>query len=314
MIQIMNSAFQNAFNLGLSLSASVEEYKHFIDLYKPYIHSIYFSLPLGAKFHTRSIIAQQFEDPEIQREFWDLLRLFNDHNIKLELVLNTYRLNEIDLLNAKKLLTDKGISVDFVSILDEYYESVKDLFPGIPVVYSFNNNCNFNNENALLAIKGKYEYIVVGRSFLRDNAAFRNLSEAGFKVVHLLNNGCSFNCKTCRESNECYSIFSRNLAKYDIEYLYALQSVMPFELYDGSIQTQYISVYKISNRSSGLRYLQRCLNSYLNNRVLDYLNIDKLNLALWCKLRHITKYCYDMDIEKIFSYKEEILRHNIIVK
>ena len=296
------------------MSASVEEYKHFIDLYKPYIHSIYFSLPLGAKFHTRSIIAQQFEDPEIQREFWDLLRLFNDHNIKLELVLNTYRLNEIDLLNAKKLLTDKGISVDFVSILDEYYESVKDLFPGIPVVYSFNNNCNFNNENALLAIKGKYEYIVVGRSFLRDNAAFRNLSEAGFKVVHLLNNGCSFNCKTCRESNECYSIFSRNLAKYDIEYLYALQSVMPFELYDGSIQTQYISVYKISNRSSGLRYLQRCLNSYLNNRVLDYLNIDKLNLALWCKLRHITKYCYDMDIDKIFSYKEEILRHNIIVK
>ena len=310
----MSNEIVKQFNIGLSLDTSLHEYINFLHRNKKYIHSIYFSLPLGDKFHTRKIIAKQFESNATRELFWGLLNVIKDTGINIELVLNTYTLTENDIWTAKQLLDSHKISIDSVSILDEYYDVVIKAFPNIPLVYSFNNNSNFHDPKKIDLLAQKYDSCVLGRSFLRDNNVFDAIKKTTTTVILLLNNGCSFNCLTCRKANKCKDIFQYNLKKYDIEYLYSLQSIMPFELYDGTLDLSLIDIFKISNRSSGIAYLQKCLDSYINNSTIEYLKTSKRNFSLWCRLRHISEYCDKFDLKKILKYKEEILGHQVNVK
>lgn len=76
---------------------------------------------------------------------------------------------------------------------------------------------------------------------------------------------------------------------------------MPFELYDGTLDLSLIDIFKISNRSSGIAYLQKCLDSYINNSTIEYLKTSKRNFSLWCRLRHISEYCDKFDLKKNFK-------------
>ena len=58
----MQELLKKKFSIGISLAMEYEDYKKIIDDYEYYIYSVYFSPPLGHKFHSRSIIGKQLED------------------------------------------------------------------------------------------------------------------------------------------------------------------------------------------------------------------------------------------------------------
>ena len=307
------SSFKRKFNIGLTLATTLHEYIDFLNKYKEYIYSVYFSLPLGEKFHTRKIISQQFETYKNRELFWDLLKLSVENDIRIELVLNTYSLTSDDIYLAKNTLIQHNIKVDSISILDNYYAQVSSLFPNTPLVYSFNNTANLKDIKEIDKLKDRYAVCVFGRSYLRNNEVFEKYRKTNLRVSVLLNNGCSFNCKTCYKAKDCFSTFSQNLQIHEIEYLYALQSIMPFELYDGTLDMSVIDILKVSNRSSSLMYLKRCLDSYLNNSTVSYLNENTQNYHLWCRLRHFSDYYNHMSLDKIIMYKEKLLGHKVQV-
>lgn len=66
---------------------------------------------------------------------------------------------------------------------------------------------------------------MIGRKFLCDINCMRYINDLGLDVKLLLNNGCSFNCGTCRAGRKnCEKVFKQNLSKFNIEEIYALQS------------------------------------------------------------------------------------------
>ena len=301
------SSFNKVFNIGLPLQTNRNEFYDFISSYKEYIHSIYFSLPLGDRFHTREIICNQFKNEETINLFWDLLKMVQEAGIKLELLFNTYHLTDNDFIVSQEMIQRYNIHIDFVALLDSYYNKVKELFPAATYVYSFNNFYNFKSSDTINKIVENYDYCVLGRSHIRNNDLFKMLSSNGVNVVLLLNNGCSFNCLTCRKSNLCNAVFLNNLKEYDINYLYALQSVMPFELHNGIINKNFVKLYKIASRSGDIDYLKKCMDSYINNRTFDYINESPQNYLLWCRLRHIGAFADNLDIKEILANKESII-------
>lgn len=137
---------------------------------------------------------------------------------------------------------------------------------------------------------------------------FSYLHEQGKQTYLLLNNGCSFNCGTCNNVlSVCERSFLKNLEKHTVEYLYALQSIFPHELRDGTIDPTHICCFKISNRSSDLKFLRGVMDSYITGRVDDYVHADKNNYAFWGRAGYFWKYYSTMDLRKIRKYKEEIL-------
>ena len=138
------------------------------------------------------------------------------------------------------------------------------------------------------------------------------IKENGVDVKFLLNNGCSFNCGTCRMGNlQCKECFERNLIKFSAEELYALQSFFPFEI--DILQSRLgnyecIKEFKISNRPCTYEYLNDCLNSYIYGKGKEeqYIQKSKMNYRLWGRLGHFNQYLEKMNINMIKKIKKEI--------
>ena len=54
-----------------------------LDEYSWAIENIYFSLPMGDKFHARTRVVDQMRQPETVALFWELLKCIKAHGIKL---------------------------------------------------------------------------------------------------------------------------------------------------------------------------------------------------------------------------------------
>lgn len=292
------------YNVGLVLDGTIEEYKKFLDKYSKYIYSIYFSLPLGRKFHSRVMIAKQFEHYNTIEVFWKKLELIQKYDINLELVLNTYNLNENDIRISKEELDSHNIKIDSVSFLDEYYPWVSNLFYNQKKVFSYNNGIRTIEE--LLNISNKYDYYVLGSNLMRNLSIKKYIvDQLNSKVILLVNNGCSFDCSFCRKANLCISIFEKNLKLFDINELYAKQSFLPSELkYALDNNREYINLIKISCRSSNLDYLYKCLDSYIDCKEEKYIDDEKKNFNLWCRLALFGKYYEQLDYFKIKFIKK----------
>ena len=295
--------FTKKFNVGLTLGTTEREFDAFLSEYAPLINQIYFSPPLGDKFHSRAKVYEQFSRAARERLFWKLLKVAQKHKVNLEVVLNTYMLDEDSVKKTAELLQEHGVELNSVCCIDKYYPFATKYFPGKEYVYSYNNGVL--TEKKLDFIKGKYDYIVVGSANIRNNDLFAKIKETGAKVILLLNNGCSFNCPSCAASANCKNLFETNLKTHSLDYLYAQQSLMPFELYDGTVNTACVDLYKTSNRSSDLKYLKRVIDSYVNNEYEGYLKKSTSDFALWAKLSHFYPFTR-LDIDKILEYKKQI--------
>lgn len=116
------------FSIGLTLDATICEYKRFFENYHPYIDNLYFSLPLGYKHHSRRYVAEQFAVKKNEKFFWQILEVAKAQNIQLEVLFNTHSLASDDIMQAREMLDHKNISVQKVSLLDRYYKLAQMAF------------------------------------------------------------------------------------------------------------------------------------------------------------------------------------------
>lgn len=274
--------FSKKFNVGITLDTSINEFKKFVKEYHTYVHSFYFSLPGSKRFHTRSVVANEFLLPGVKNRFWKMLDVASEYGIELELLLNTLRIDGNLVENAEKLLKKHDVNVNSVCFMIDNYKSVCEYFPDKKFIYSFNNGFRSKAEIDNVIDNYRADVFVLGSLFIRNNELFSYIKSRGKNAYLLLNNACSFNCATCNNTQSvCRRFFEENLKKYSVEYLYALQSIFPFELTDGTIDTSQIECLKISNRSSNLKFLRGALDSYIGGDVRKYVKADKRNYAYW---------------------------------
>ena len=301
------------FNVGLTLHTTVSQFDKLLTDYGGVIASVYFSLPLGARFQTRLNIQRQFENKKTVALFWELLECVQSHGIPLETLFNGYHLTEDEVRRGAEVLDSHGVQVEHVGLLEEYYGVVSECFPAQKKVFSYNNGIRTIAQFEAANARHDYDYFVFGNSCMRDEEMFQRVHGGGKKTILLVNNGCSFNCNWCK-SNACQQTFERNLQQKSVEYLYAQQSMFPCEILDGVVDVSNVDVLKISNRTSDVHYLRNCLESYTSGDVRRFVQKDKNNLAIWGRVGYFWKYFKTMDLERVIDYKQEILGREIRVK
>ena len=294
--------------VGLSLSSSCEDWKTFLTENLDYIECVYFSLPLGNRFHSRQYIARQFGKQGMEEHFWKLISITQDINVPLELVLNTPHLSKDDIENSSEVLKAHNADISYITILDAYYDIVKKNFKeSTKINYSYNNFFNgIEDLNDHI-----YDRIIIGRHHIRNINLFKRLNEKGLKVVLLLNNGCSHRCGWCHKIDHCNKAFIATNGDDSIDYLYAEQSIMPFELHEGLLDFSSIYCFKINNRNSDIDYLRKCLDSYRKND--NNLHDDTSNWSLWARLAWFSPHYNELNLNKIISIKRKIYAENPII-
>lgn len=300
--------FTKKFNIGLTLNTNLKEFEEFLKKYHGYIRSFYFSPPINKYFHTRKKVAYAFMLPGKKKLFWQMLELIKSYGVELELLLNTLVLDDELIKQAADLMQNRGVTVDSVCFLTRYYDSAVKYFPSAKRILSFNNG--FMTEKAIDSAIEKFEFdaMVLGSAFIRDNELFGRLRDKGIEVYLLLNNGCSFNCGTCNNvSSDCKKSFENNLKNHSAEYLYALQSIFPYELAEGIIDTTRVTCLKISNRCSDIRFISEAMDSYINNEVAYYVGKNKNSYAYWGRAGFFWKYFRKLNLDSVEKIKREIL-------
>lgn len=306
-----NELLNKKISMGLSLSMSLDEYKMLLEKYGDYLHSIYFSPPIDGKFHSRIEVAEQFKNEENIKKFYKIIELMRNNNILLDCVINRPSISDDDVLSSIDCI--KELNVDQITCLNRHIDIIDTYFPDKQKIFSYNNDFHIND---LKHITDKFSTIVVGKYLLRNPDMLKEIYDKGFNLKLLVNNGCSFNCKGCRNgSRQCKSTFLNNLENNSLNYLFALQSFYPFELYEllSSIEFPIESI-KISNRTDGYTYLDRCLESYIYNVDTDnYIKDDIKNYRLWSRLATFYPYFNELDNEEIKKIKIKSLRSDINV-
>lgn len=297
--------YEKNFSFGISLNIELDDYEKIIRRYRKYISSVYFSLPLGEEFHTREAVIEEYSQKGAIEKFRNILILFKENDIKLEVVFNQYGISRQKMIDALKYI--KNMPIDSICTLDEYVDIIREYYPSIYLVSSFNND----NKICIDTKRNMYNQIVIGRRYLRDIETIKMIKKNGIDIKLLLNNGCSFNCGTCRMGKQkCREIFEKNLEKFTIEELFALQSFFPFELdvLNSKLGFEYINEFKISNRPCTYEYLDNCLDSYIygHNKEEKYIKKSKMNYRLWGRLGHFNSYLEVMDIKNVKRIKKEI--------
>lgn len=297
--------FYKRFSVGLTLDTNIELFEQFLNKYHKYIANFYFSLPMGDKFHSRVNVKQQLRDPDKVVMFWKMLSMIQSFDIKLELVLNNGNVTESEAYAAKALLLEHGIEIGLVGITNDIFEIVRKVFPTKEVVYSFNNRTNSRDE--FERIPFHYDEIVLGRQNIRNVELFDRIHNGmKSKVVLLLNNGCSHLCGGCTTLENCHSAYYRAKLNYPSEYLYALQSIMPYEIHNGLLDVECVDLFKINSRNASIQQLNDCMDSYINCIEDEYIERSHMNYMLWGRLAWHVEYFDEFSLQRIREYKSLI--------
>lgn len=300
--------YMNKFSFGLSLNIELEQYEKIIEQFKPFLNSVYFSLPFGDEFHTRMGVRKEYSDKNALKKLLNILELFKKKGIKLEAIINQYH---IDLNKLKSVLdyVDELFEVDSICCLDEYFEIINNHYNGkMYIISSFNNGIvSINNIDCYK----NYNMLVLGKQFLRNIEDIKLVKQKGFDIKLLINNGCAFNCYSCREGQrKCVEVFKNNLKFYTPEQLYAKQSFFPWELKKLFVDlkgSQYIDEIKLSSRPCTYKYLKDCLESYIYNRnEKKYIEETTKNYHLWGRQANLIEYFSEFDVENLNKIKEKL--------
>lgn len=297
------------FSFGISLEISMEEYDKIINKYKQYIKSVYFSLPYGNEFHTRKGVVKEYNNENAKKKLIRILKLFQNNGIELEVVINQYNIDKNKLINALSEF-NKFIKVDSICCLDEYLSIITKYYRN-KIIYSF-NNMNLQEKN-IDKISQQYDMVVISRKFLRNVDMLKKIKDRGLETKILLNNGCSFNCFSCRLGSEkCKEVFDKELLKNTAQELYAKQSFFPWELKklfeeQKKLDIDVIDELKISNRPCTFEYLDDCLGSYIYNKdEKSYIYKTYKNYHLWGRQSNLTPFFKEFELEEINKIKLEL--------
>lgn len=159
-------------------------------------------MPLGEEIHIREAVIEEYSRKGAIEKFRNILILFKENDIKLEVVFNQYGISRQKMIDALKYI--KNIPIDLICTLDEYVNIIREYYPSIYLVSNFNND----NKICIDTKRNMYNQIVIGRRYLRDIETIKMIKKNGLDIKLLLNNGCSFNCGTCRMGKQkCREIF-----------------------------------------------------------------------------------------------------------
>lgn len=302
--------YLNKFSFGLSLNMELKEYQKIIRDFLPFLNNVYFSLPFGREFHTREGVRNEYDQKDARKKLLKILELFKSNGIKLEAVINQYHIN---LNKLEEVLNefDKIIKVDSICCLEEYFDIINNYYnKEMHIISSFNNGVvRRNNINNYI----KYNTIVVAREFLRDVNGLKFIKSKGLRIKLLINNGCAFNCYSCRAGQrKCIEVFQNNLKKYTPEQLYAIQSFFPWELkklFDIIKGDEIIDEIKLSSRPCTYKYLRDCLESYIYNKDEEkFIEESFKNYHLWGRQANLIEYFDKFKLDKLNKIKEELWR------
>ncbi len=308
-------SWERRFNVGLTLDTNLKEFTNFLDRYGKNIYSFFFSTPIQCNLHSRDKISRQFSSEKKEKLFWEMLKIIKQYGIRLEVLFNMPNIGEDDVVACKKTLDEHKVVVDSVCFMEDCHDAVVKHFPNAEYVWSYNNGHFSEQAFEKVVTEKKYDTYVLGGANIRNNEFFGKVKGADKKIILLINNGCTFYCPRCsNKDGHCKKIFKKNLEKHSVEYLYALQSVFPNELIDGTIDSSLIDYFKISNRSSDIKYTKAVMDSYMSNKVKKYIRFNKSRYSYWGRLGNFWKYFYFFRLGKIKKYKEEILGHPINVE
>ena len=293
------------FSVGLNLSENMGNLKRFIDRYQNVLSSVYFSAPLGDVFYSRNELKNEYEAEGAPEKLVEFIKYIREHDIRAELALNNPGMTKDSFRCAKAFFEDNCITIDEIVCLEEYGVEIRSLFPDVELKLSFNSKDPVN-------IPDVFDAIVVGKRYLREKSERLRIIEAGKKLVLLVNNGCSFKCTNgCGNSVYCDSYLRETHEKYDYDYIYALQSIFPDEMWRLVKEAKSPDDYriKISNRPLGLRYTQMTLDEYIGNdleHTKTLLSENTDNYCLFCVMGTLLKHRNSFDLERIMEYKKKI--------
>lgn len=286
------SCMKNKFQIGISPFLDLKDYKIIYNKYKKKIFSIYFSLFLEGEKQTRSFLNKKKFNI---KKYFKILKYFSKKNIDLELIINSGELmKENQILLIKSTLKKNRININSLVITENNFEICKKYFNNIKINCSYNNNIRKINKENLL----KYDNIILGNNNIRNiNTNFKN-------IYFLINNGCSFNCNWCvnRKGKNCFEVFKKNLEKFDINFLYAFQSIFPNEL--KKYNEKKYNNFKLSTRTCNKKEMFKILEIYLEKKTIK----NKKDLFYCCKLSHFysKENFKKLNVKKINNFKKEI--------
>lgn len=285
------------FKIGLNLDADINEMEKFLHDNQQFLHSIYFSLPLGANYYSRKSLAKEYEGNTEKLIIFE--KMIKQFDIKTEITFNT-NLGQYEINKGIDFILKHDIVPDEIVCLNNNISILKETFHRTKFVSSFCNGV----QNILPA----YDSVVLGQSFLRNIAARHKIYTQGYSIVLLLNNGCSFSCNhnDCN-TNICQSLYLESQKIYTVNEIYALQSFFPEELTMLEKMDKYSReyIYKISNRPLGLKYTKKVLNAYANQINSKQFELDKNreDYALFGALHELCKRIQEYEYNKIIDAK-----------
>lgn len=296
--------FKNKFSVGLAMNTTVMEFEEFLKKYAFFIDNIYVSPPLGDQYHGREYVKEQFHDPGNVEKFWRLLELLQLHEIDLEVVFNTDILQAEDFQCVKREFEKRGIAIKKIAVFDKYIRDVQFLFPKSKIVKTVNEMPN--SIAGFRKLPDEYDEIVIGRQYIRNTEVLHIIKEQLRAVpVLLLNNGCSFYCGGCLEMSHCKNTYESSAKKMTPEYLYAQQSILPYELHEKWLDIWEIGLLKLSTRNADMEFTARCIDSYIRNNAENLIKEKVFNYLLWARLKWHIPYFKEFDYDRIKDIKRK---------
>lgn len=302
MQHIKNTWYQKRFSVGLSLEQGEEELLNFMQRYADVLDSIYFSVPLGRPYYSRSALSRTYDLPETERKLVLLSQKMHQLKIHREITLNTYYLDDRQIDLALDWLERTGIRPEEFVCLAPYKDRIRSRFPKAEIKYSFNNP-------TLDDIEG-FDTLVVGKNYLRNREGRHAVFQSGYQIVLLLNNGCMFSCQHRCDRILCKRQLQGLLQQRSLEELYAEQSFFPSELKrllaEDALAPQYR--FKISNRPMGLAYTKQVLDWYLSlqDPSAQQFSSNPNLYGLFCTMGSMFEFRALLDNSSIQKFKQQL--------
>ena len=300
------------FSLGISLKLSLRDYEDVFRRYKDMIDEIYFSPPFERKFQSRPSISDHFRNKDNVTKLLAILKMAMNNNINLELVINSKLfLNDDDVERCHMWCKENNIVIKSLCTFNHLIKKAKELFGDIKYICSYNQNSRTYKD--LENINPLFDEVVLGNNFIRDVKAFEILKLRGFKVRVLLNNGCSHNCNWCSNghANLCQLTFERNLKHKSFEFLFAIQSVFPFELVEFYEKLNCVDSYKLSSRTQNKDKFFDILKVYLDGYFEKNENCMLAVCLLTYMQRYILKNINNINFDDVFRIKKGFIESSI---
>ena len=122
------------FNLGLNLDSSLQELEKFFSKNANLISSVYFSLPLGRSYYSRTGLEREYTDHGTY--FIDAINIIKRNEMKLEVAFNT-ELTKRELEQGIEYIYQNDIVPQEIVCMNSSVSILKEAFPEAKLISSF---------------------------------------------------------------------------------------------------------------------------------------------------------------------------------